>query len=164
MKSAHAASSRRLWSVTLASLLLVGGALALKPAHAMSALSEGEMAQVSGQAAMPGAPSQQKGGSALPLGGLLGLFTPQQWKAGVLDQAGFEAALAAHGAAPMPVPLYDGRPVAQLVIDSPPVNATMEAGAFFLSNLGVDYRGPSFGTININNLDARGTTLWVWHH
>ena len=48
----------------------------------------------------------------------------------------------------------------QLEVTGGPINASFEAASL----LPVQYHGPSMGTISINNLDARGTTLWVWTH
>ncbi|MFZ5546891.1 MAG: hypothetical protein ACOZJZ_25360 [Pseudomonadota bacterium] len=147
-----------------ASLLLAGGALAVQPARAgLSPLSDVELAQVSGRAAAPMQQQKTEQNSArLPLlGSLLALFAPEHLHTSTLDRAAFEAALAAHGAQPLPRPLYDGGPVTQIVIDAPPVSTRFEAGAL-LSTFGVDYQGRSFGSISITNLDARGTTLWVW--
>lgn len=151
-----------------ASLLLAGAALlAMKPAHAaLAPLDDMELAQVNGRATPPWAPQRNvQKLEALPLlRGLTSLFTPAQLQLNLLDRAGFEAALAAHGMGALPAPLYDGRPVVQLAIDAPPVSLQMDAAQFLLQNFGLTYQGPSFGTINISNLDARGTTLWIWKH
>lgn len=157
-----AAKRRRVAAAGASALLLAGAALlAPRPAHAMTALDEGALSQVHGQAGLQLPRGDLK---RLPLvGGLLALFTPQQLRTTVLDATQFQAALAERGATALPAALYDGRPVAQVTIDAPPVDARMEAGAL-LNTLGVQYNGPSFGTIDIHNLDARGTTLWMWGH
>jgi hypothetical protein len=168
MRSRSSARPATALRLAAASLLLAGGALlAVKPAHAaLATLDDVELSQVNGRAAPPWSAQQRHAQTdALPLfGGLLSLFTPEQLKLNLLDRAGFEAALAARGMNALPDALYDGRPVLQLAIDAPPVNLQMEAGRFLLQNFGLTYLGPSFGTINITSLDARGTTLWIWKH
>jgi hypothetical protein len=169
MRPCSLARSSPAFRLAAASLLLAGAALLTpRPAQAaLSALDDAQLAQVNGRAAPPWqVPAHDRDRAAtLPVAsGLLGLFMPAQVQATVLDRAGFEAAWAARGFAALPESLYDGRPVTQWAVDAPPVNLQMEAGRFLLSTVGLDYQGPSFGTVTITRLDARGTTLWVWPH
>jgi len=134
------------------------------PAHALSALDDAELAELRAQdgsiALREGAPPQRP---AAPAGGLLSLLPADHLHLSVLDRAGFEAALAARGQAPLGAALYDGRPVTQVVVDGAPLNLHFEASALLLPP-GLSYTGPSMGSIQVNGLDARGTTLWVWQH
>lgn len=146
-----------LWAA--AGVLVIGACLAA-PARAMTPLDDQEMSRVSGQAA-PVDLSKLK--NAPVLGTLFKLIPSDHLHTSQLDKAQFEAALAERGASGIAA-LYNGSTVTQVVVDGPPVNASVEAGQFVTSAFGVNYQGPSMGTINIGNLDARGTTLWMWSH
>ena len=146
-------------------LLAVSGATLALAQHAragLTALTDQEMSSLRGQAA------PAIGTARLPpvplAGGLLSLIPAKDIHASTLDKTAFETALAAHGAAPLNAPFYDGRPVTQITIEGAPVSASFEAGDLLLNAFGVRYQGPSFGMININALNASGTTLWVWTH
>lgn len=86
-------------------------------------------------------------------------------KVSLIDEAHFTAALAAVASQPVHLADYDGRPVTQIEITAEPVSMTFEAGSFLASLAGgTTLHGPSMGTISLNNVDARGTTLWIYGH
>ena len=126
---------------------------------ALQAMSDAELSEQRGQARADAGPQPR-----VPLaGGLLGLLPRDRLHMALLDRRGFEAALAARDMAPLGAALYDGRPVAEVTFDGAPVSASFDASALLLP-AGLHYHGPSMGTITIDGLDARGTTLWIWSH
>jgi hypothetical protein len=88
----------------------------------------------------------------------------------VLTPAQFAAALQAVGAAPSMFADYAGQPVAQTVVDARPVTFSFNFSDVLQSTTGLPVSssagsgGPSMGTITLKDFDARGTTIWVWHH
>jgi hypothetical protein len=84
----------------------------------------------------------------------------------LLTPAEFAAALASAGLTLASMPDYHGEPVAQTVVDAKPVSFSFTFSDLLSSTTGLQYNGggASFGTFTMNNFDARGTTLWVWHH
>ena len=147
------------WALRAFALLaLSAAALTATPVRAeLTPLSDTELASASGRASAP-----QAGGAlgALPFAGpLLKLLSPKDLHVTQLDKAGFEAAMAARGVS-IDRPVWDGRPVTQVDVTGGPVSTSFDASAL----LPVHYNGPSMGTINVVNFDARGTTLWVWTH
>jgi hypothetical protein len=84
---------------------------------------------------------------------------------GLLTPAQFAAALESVGLAPSMFRDYAGQPVAQTVVDARPVTFSFDLSDVLLANTGLQYSSSaSMGTITMNNFDARGTTIWVWHH
>ena len=66
---------------------------------------------------------------------------------------------------------YAGQPVAQTVVDARPVTFSFNFSDVLQATTGLQSSGgssagagPSLGTITLKDFDARGTTLWVWHH
>jgi hypothetical protein len=164
---AHAARrTHRAWLPWALSLLaLAGGALYSAKAHAMTPLDETQLAQVRGQDGSVTLRTQTNRPALPPgLNTLFGLFSPETLHVTLLDKKGFEAALAAQGLQPFDASFYNGGPVTQVAVESPPVNASFELGQLVAGSVGLNYQGPSMGTIQINKLDARGTTLWMWSH
>ena len=82
------------------------------------------------------------------------LLTPTQFAA-ALDSVGFTPAM---------FPDYAGQPVAQTVVDAKPVTFSFDLSAVLQASTGLQYSGPSMGTIMLKDFDARGTTIWVWQH
>ena len=83
----------------------------------------------------------------------------------LLTPAQFAAALESVGLAPSMFHDYAGQPVAQTVVDAKPVTFSFDLSNVLLANTGLQYSSSaSMGTITMNNFDARGTTIWVWHH
>jgi hypothetical protein len=151
------------WALSL--LALAGGALYAAQAHALTALDEAQLSQVRGQDGSVTLRTQTTRPQLPPgLNTLFGLFPPETLHASLLDKKGFEAALATHGLQPFDASFYAGGPVAQVEVESPPVNASFELGQLIAGSVGLSYQGASMGTVQINNLDARGTTLWMWSH
>jgi len=127
-------------------------------------LSEPEMSAVRGAdgSAFAGVPAQGTANSFA--NGLAAAFTSSTGAA-VLDAAGFGSALRAAGwPAGVTLPGYDGQPVLQTRVDAPPVSFSVDLSAVLQAGTGLAYNGPSMGTITMRDFDARGTTLWVWHH
>jgi len=81
----------------------------------------------------------------------------------MLDAAQFAAALppGVHFAD------YHGQPVGEVKVDAPPTTFSFDMGELLQSATGSgngQLKGPSMGTFTMNAFDARGTTLFVWHH
>ena len=98
--------------------------------------------------------------------GLAAAFTSSTG-ATTLDAAQFATALESVGLTPAAFPDYTGQPVAQTVVDARPVTFSFDLSDVLLAGTGLQYRsgtGASMGTITVKDFDARGTTLWVWHH
>ena len=82
-----------------------------------------------------------------------------------LTPAQFAAALAGAGLSPAMFADYAGQPVAQTVVDARPVSFSFSVSDVLQATTGLQYAsGPSMGTITLKDFDARGTTIWVWHH
>ena len=85
--------------------------------------------------------------------------------AALLTPAQFAAALQGVGLTLAMFPDYAGQPVAQTVVDARPVTFSFDLSAVLQATTGLQYSsGGSLGTITLKDFDARGTTLWVWHH
>jgi hypothetical protein len=90
----------------------------------------------------------------------------------LLSPAQFAVALQAIGMTPSMFADYAGQPVAQTVVDARPVTFSFNFSDVLQSTTGLQFSsggsgasaGPSMGTITLKDFDARGTTLWVWHH
>ena len=82
----------------------------------------------------------------------------------VLDAAGFAASLASSGYPVAMMAGYAGEPVAQVRVDARPVTFSFDLSDVLRATTGLSYNGPSMGTITLKDFDARGTTIWVWHH
>jgi hypothetical protein len=152
--------SRRALVWIAAAVLGVGAVLVAPRAHAMQALDDEGLSQVTGQAA-PVDLSQQKAPPVLNT--VFNLLSAQGLKSSQLNAEQFRAVMAARGVN-LSADLYNGSPVTQVQVDGAPVNASFELGHLLAGNFGVDYHGPSMGTVSFNNFDAHGTTLWVWFH
>ena len=86
-------------------------------------------------------------------------------KVSMLDQAAFLAAWHDASGTDSRPPSYDGRAVMQIQITADPVSMSFDGNELFSALAGgTPYHGPSMGTFTLNNVDARGTTLWVWGH
>lgn len=86
-------------------------------------------------------------------------------RASYLDEAQFLAAWRAVAGPDGHPPTYDGRPVMQLELTADPVTISFDVDQVFSALAGgAPYHGPSGGTITLNNVDARGTTIWIWGH
>jgi hypothetical protein len=127
-------------------------------------LSEPEMSAVRGAdgSAFAGLPSN--GSSNAFASGLAAAFASSTGGA-VLGAAEFGSALQAAGwPAGVPMPGHDGQAVLQTRVDAAPVSFSADLSAVLLAGSGLAYDGPSMGTITLRDFDARGTTIWVWHH
>ncbi len=85
------------------------------------------------------------------------LLTPAQF-AGALETVGLTPAMFAD---------YAGQPVAQTVVDAKPVTFSFDVSDVLQATTGLKLAntgGASMGTITLKDFDARGTTIWVWHH
>ena len=100
-----------------------------------------------------------------PFGAGLAAAFSSSTGATLLTPAQFSAALDSIGLAPSMFVDYAGQPVAQTVVDARPVTFSFDLSAVLQSTTGLQYSGASsMGTITLRDFDARGTTLWVWHH
>ena len=87
----------------------------------------------------------------------------------LLTPSQFATALQGAGLAPAMFADYAGQPVAQTVVDAKPVTFSFNFSDVLQTTTGLQYNGggsggPSMGTITLKDFDARGTTIWVWHH
>jgi hypothetical protein len=154
----HAMSRLAFARSALAATLIAAAAAA----HAgLTPMDEAELAAVNGRAAPPTAAPLPPGAAGL---GLAGLIPADHLHTTLLDRAAFDAALLAAGITPFGRGVYDGRPVAQVTIDGAPFSVSMELSALLLAGTHLSLDGPSMGTVSFNNVDARGTTLWIWGH
>ncbi|MFW9615866.1 hypothetical protein [Aquabacterium sp.] len=80
-----------------------------------------------------------------------------------LDAAAFMAVLAEAGIKGLPEAVYQGQAVKQMTLNGPAISRQFNASQL-VQALGVRYDAPSLGMINVNNLSAAGTRLWVWNH
>jgi hypothetical protein len=98
------------------------------------------------------------------VGGLNAAFSSSTG-ATLLGAGQFAAALASVDLAPAMFADYAGQPVVQTVVDARPATFSFDVSDVLQSATGLQYRGgPSMGTITLRDFDARGTTIWVWHH
>ena len=147
-------------------------ALAVTVAHATPRpLDEAEMSAVRGAdgsivVGVQPSPSNSQNAFA---GGLAAAFSSSTGST-LLTPAQFASALQAAGLAPAMFADYAGQPVAQTVVDAKPVTFSFNFSDVLQSTTGLQYNAgtnsgaPSMGTITLKDFDARGTTLWVWHH
>jgi len=102
-------------------------------------------------------------------GGLAAAFSSSTGST-LLTSAQFAGALQAAGLSPAMFADYAGQPVAQTVVDARPVTFSFNFSDVLQTTTGLQYNAgassgaPSMGTITLKDFDARGTTLWVWHH
>jgi hypothetical protein len=82
----------------------------------------------------------------------------------LLTGAEFAASLEASGYSLAMISGYAGEPVAQIRVDAKPVTFSFDISDVLRATTGLSYTGPSMGTITMKDFDARGTTIWVWHH
>ena len=85
----------------------------------------------------------------------------------LLTPAQFAVALESVGLAPSMLADYADQPVAQTVVDARPVTFSFNVSDVLQATTGLQYNsagGASMGTITLKDFDARGTTIWVWHH
>jgi hypothetical protein len=90
----------------------------------------------------------------------------------LLSPAQFATALQSIGMTPSMLADYAGQPVAQTVVDARPVTFSFNFSDVLQATTGLQSAsggsganaGPSLGTITLKDFDARGTTIWVWHH
>jgi len=149
-------------------LALLGALLTAASSHAAPRpLAEAEMRAVrgaDGSIRAPLAPAVAAAAGAPPLfgGGFAALFS-SSGGATLLGAAEFSAALAAAGLTPAMLPAWDGQPVMQTRVDTPPLTFRFDFSTL-LASAGLSYSGPSMGNFTLNNFDARGTTIWVWQH
>jgi hypothetical protein len=149
-------------AATCAALFVIASQATPKP------LDDGEMSGVRGadgsilaglQPATSNPRNALAGGLAAAFAGSTGatLLTPTQ----------FASALEGVGVAPAMFPDYAGQPVAQTVVDARPVTFSFNASDIVQATTGAAFNaapGTSLGTITLKDFDARGTTIWVWHH
>ena len=131
-------------------------------------LSDTEMSAVRGADGSILAPVQASSSSSQNAfaSGLAAAFTSSTG-ATTLNAAQFATALESVGLTPAAFPDYNGQPVSQTVVDARPVSFSFDLSDVLLAGTGLQYSsgtGASMGTITLKDFDARGTTLWVWHH
>ncbi len=149
-------------TVALACALLFAGSLQAAP----KPLSEAEMSDVRGAdgSILAGVQAPSTNAQNPFTNGLAAAFSSSTG-ATLLTPAQFTAALASEGLSPSIFPDYAGQPVAQTVVDAKPVTFSFNLSDVLQSATGLHYSsGASMGTITMKDFDARGTTIWVWHH
>ena len=146
-------------------------ALAVTVAHATPRpLDEAEMSAVRGAdgSIVVGVQPSSNSQNAFA-GGLAAAFSSSTGST-LLTQAQFASALQAAGLNPAMFADYSGQPVAQTVVDARPVTFSFNFSDVLQTATGLQYNAganggaPSTGTITLKDFDARGTTIWVWHH
>ena len=149
---------------TVAALLLAP--LSHTAAHATARpLADDEMSAIRGadnsivatlQTSVPGANNGLSTGLASAFASSTGptLLTPTE----------FAASLAASGYSLALMPGYAGETVSQIRVDARPVTFSFDLSDVLRATTGLQYSGPSMGTITLKDFDARGTTIWTWQH
>jgi hypothetical protein len=127
----------------------------------MSAVRGADGTILAGLQTPPGASSSQNNFST----GLSAAFSSSTGST-LLTPTQFAASLESAGLSLSMMPVYDGEPVAQTVVDAKPVTFSFNLSDVLRATTGLQYNSgsASFGTFTMNNFDARGTTLWVWQH
>ena len=146
----------------LACALVFAGTLEAAP----KPLSDAEMSSVRGAdgSILAGVQTSSSNSQNSLSSGLNAAFSSSTG-ATLLTPAEFAAALAGVGLSPAMFADYAGQPVAQTVVDAKPVTFSFNVSDVLQSATGLQYSsGPSMGTITLKDFDARGTTIWVWHH
>jgi len=135
------------------------------PKAAPKPLSDAEMSSVRGADGSILAGLASSSSSQNPFtSGLAAAFSSSSG-ATLLTPAQFASALEAVNLAPTMFADYQGQPVAQTVVDAKPVTFSFNISDVLQATTGLQSNvGASMGTITIKDFDARGTTLWVWHH
>jgi hypothetical protein len=161
-------------SVSAAALVAIMGLACPAGARAEARLLEDrEMREVWGRAdvsmpVIPGLPSAGGGGgngSSSDPGTQLTNALLKGATATMLDEPAFLATWKAHAGTDARPPTYDGRNVLQLELNAEPVTLSFELMSLLGAVAGGGaVHGPSDGMITLQNVDARGTTLWVWGH
>ena len=144
---------------------LAAGLLAAAAHAAPKPLNDDEMSAVRGAdgsilAGLQGSSSGSQNNLSTGLAAAFASSTPPS----ALNAAEFASQLAQRGLSLSMMPGYDGQTVMQTVVDARPVTFSFDLSDVLRSTTGLQYSGPSMGTITMTNFDARGTTLWVWQH
>lgn len=145
-------------SIFLASVCLMGMGSAMAAPQPLSdqEMSESYAGDGTSQLLLPG---------MSPFASIIGsLVNPVSTERTLLRSTEFLEIMAAKGVTSLPPEVYNGRPVAQLVLPSNPVSMTMDLSQFISSMTGVKYDAPGMGKISIQNLDFGGTRIWSWNH
>jgi len=150
----------------LAVSLLAAGLSCTFANAAPRALADDEMSEVRGAdgsivAGLAGATTSSKDN---PFSSGLAAAFGSSTGASLLSAQQFAAELASRGLSVDLMPGYHGETVAQTVVDARPVTFSFDLSDMLRAGTGLQYTGPSMGTITMTNFDARGTTLWVWPH
>ena len=138
------------------------------PQAAPKPLSEAEMSAVRGAdgSILAGVQTPSSNSRNAFSNGLNAAFSSSTG-ATLLTPAQFAAALEGVDLAPSMFADYTGQPVAQTVVDARPVTFSFNVSDVLQATTGLQYNsagGASMGTITLKDFDARGTTIWVWHH
>jgi len=155
--------------VARAACAMLASTLFAAVAHAAPRpLADAEMSAVRGAdgSILAGLQTTASNMPANPLSAGLAAAFSSSTGATLLTPAEFAAALDAHGLTLANMPDYDGEPVAQTVVDAKPMTFSFDLSDVLKAATGLQYNGngASLGTITMNNFDARGTTIWIWHH
>ncbi|MCK9688516.1 hypothetical protein [Scleromatobacter humisilvae] len=154
--------STPLQTLALACALLFAGASQAAP----KPLSDAEMSAVRGAdgSILAGVQTPSSNAQNPFANGLSAAFSSSTG-ATLLTPSEFSAALAGVGLTPSMLSDYAGQTVSQTVVDAKPVTFSFNISDVLQSTTGLQYNsGPSMGTITLKDFDARGTTIWVWHH
>ena len=155
--------------LVVACALLFAGLVSTASQAAPKPLSDAEMSAVRGAdgsilAGLHGSSSSSQNPFASGLSAAFGSSTGPT----TLGPAEFAAALSSAGLSPTMFADYAGQPVAQTIVDAKPVTFSFNVSDVISSTTGLQFNssagGPSMGTITLKDFDARGTTIWVWHH
>ena len=149
-------------------LVLAVAALSAGAPHAAPRpLSDAEMSTVRGAdgSILAGVQSPSSSPQNALGSGLAAAFSSSTG-ATLLTPTQFATSLEAVGLTPAMFPDYAGQPVSQTVVDARPVTFSFDISDVLQATTGLKLSnaGPSMGTITLRDFDARGTTIWVWHH
>ena len=162
--------STRFQPFALACALLFASVFSASSHAAPKPLSDAEMSAVRGAdgSILAGVQASSSNSQNPFANGLAAAFSSSTGPTS-LTPAEFSAALASAGLSPSTFSDYAGQSVSQTVVDAKPVTFSFNVSDVLQSTTGLPYSsgggsGPSLGTITLKDFDARGTTIWVWHH
>jgi hypothetical protein len=139
-------------------LLLAGALVLLSPvSHAMvQTLTDTEMSRVNARGT-----ADDRAQPQLPLPpGLARLFANSTATVTFQDAPTFASDLRALGLAPFDAPFYDGRAVLKAQLSGAPVDVQFDLSQLFLGS----GQGVNMGVVQLRQLSATGTSLWIWGH
>jgi len=134
--------------------------------NAATPLSDSEMSQVYGQGSVSiQSTTPQPQTPQVPfLSPFTQFLDPSLALVTTISSTEFATEITAAGGTPFGAPLYDGRDVVRMQFNNVPAfNATIDLSQLIVPIPGAT-DGAHLGTIQINQMNISGTTVWVWSH